>query len=84
MLISLPNGKTISMKVEDYLDMTDAQIKDLMADNYGEYLEDPFAMSFSISDIKEVVNIDEVIEELEEDFPDIEEDYDSLDYEKED
>lgn len=39
MLYQLPNGKVISISVEQYLDMTDQDIQDLMAGNCGDYPE---------------------------------------------
>jgi hypothetical protein len=38
----MPNGKIIEMSVEQYLDMTDDDFQDLMANNYGEEVEDPW------------------------------------------
>jgi hypothetical protein len=42
MLYQLPNGRTIEMSVEQYLDMTDDDFEYLIAHNYGDELEDPF------------------------------------------
>jgi len=36
-LYQLPNGKVINISVELYLDLTDQDIQDLIAGNYGEY-----------------------------------------------
>lgn len=42
MLYQLPNGRTIEMTVEQYLDMTDDDFEYLIAHNYGDELEDPW------------------------------------------
>lgn len=42
MLYQLPNGRTIEMSVEQYLDMTDDDFEYLIAHNFGDELEDPF------------------------------------------
>lgn len=42
MIIQLPNGKTIEMSVEQYLDMSDAAFNALNANSYGETIEDPW------------------------------------------
>lgn len=42
MLYQLPNGRTIEMSVEQYLDMTDDDFEYLMAHNFGDELEDPW------------------------------------------
>lgn len=42
MLYQLPNGRTIEMSVEQYLDMTDDDFEYLIAHNYGDELEDPW------------------------------------------
>lgn len=39
MIYQLPNGKIVHISIEQYLDMTDQDIQDLMAGNYGEYPE---------------------------------------------
>ena len=36
-LYQLPNGKVIHLSVEQYLDLTDQDLQDMMAGNYGEY-----------------------------------------------
>jgi hypothetical protein len=38
----LPNGKTVYLTVEEYLDLTDADIQYLMSLDYGEAILDPF------------------------------------------
>lgn len=42
MLYQLPNGRTIELSVEQYLDMTDDDFEYLIAQNYGDELEDPW------------------------------------------
>ena len=42
MLIQLPNGKTIEMSVEEYLDMSDSDLQYLNSLNYGNEIENPF------------------------------------------
>jgi hypothetical protein len=42
MLYQLPNGRTIEMSVEQYLDMTDDDFAYLIAHNFGDELEDPW------------------------------------------
>lgn len=42
MLYQLPNGRTIEMSVEQYLDMTDDDFEYLVAQNFGDELEDPW------------------------------------------
>lgn len=42
MIYQLPNGKVIEMSVEQYLDMSDDDFEYLMANNYGEEIEDPW------------------------------------------
>jgi hypothetical protein len=39
MIYQLPNGKIVHISTEQYLDMTDQDIQDLMAGNVGEYPE---------------------------------------------
>jgi len=49
MLYQLPNGKCIELKVEQYTGMSDAEwarmLKELEAANWGEEVNDPFAIS---------------------------------------
>ena len=45
MYYQLPNGKTVYLTVEEYLDLTDADIQYLMSIDYGEYIVDPFTGS---------------------------------------
>lgn len=55
MLYQLPNGKTIYMSVEEFLDLTDADIQYLVATNCGESVLNPFAGSAVDSNSKEKV-----------------------------
>lgn len=49
MLYQLPNGKCIELKVEQYAGMSDFEwdrmLKELEAANYGDEVDDPFAIS---------------------------------------
>lgn len=42
MLYQLPTGKVIRLTVEQYLDMTDADIDYMVRMNAGEYISSPF------------------------------------------
>lgn len=45
MLYQLPNGRVIEMSTEQFCDMTDEDFEYLIANNYGEEVEDPFFAS---------------------------------------
>lgn len=45
MIYQLPNGRCIEMSVEQYLRMSDDEINNLIAYNWGEEINDPFAYS---------------------------------------
>jgi hypothetical protein len=45
MLYQLPNGKVITLTVEEYLDLTDNDIQYLMALNAGDYANSPWSNS---------------------------------------
>ena len=45
MLYQLPNGKCIEISIEQYLRMSDDELNMYMAYNYGEEVNDPFALS---------------------------------------
>lgn len=45
MLYQLPTGKVIKLTVEQYLDMTDADIDYMVRMNVGEYVSSPFHAS---------------------------------------
>lgn len=38
MLYQLPDGRVVYLTVEQYLDMSDADIQNLMASNYGDHI----------------------------------------------
>lgn len=42
MLVSNGLGKTINMSVEDYLDITDEEWRDIICSGRGEHIEDAF------------------------------------------
>lgn len=42
MLYQLPNGRVIEMSTEQFCDMTDEDFEYLIANQYGEEVEDPF------------------------------------------
>lgn len=39
---NLPNGKTVYIKPEDLIDLTVEDIQDMMADDSGTFVQDPF------------------------------------------
>lgn len=45
MLYQLPNGKCIEISIEQYLRMSDDELNMYVAYNYGEEINDPFALS---------------------------------------
>lgn len=45
MLYQLPNGKTIEISTEDFLDMDDEDFQNIIASGYGLELTDPFFYS---------------------------------------
>lgn len=45
MIVSLPNGKSIEVSLEQYLRMSDDDFNFLMARNYGDEIADPFHSS---------------------------------------
>lgn len=45
MLIQLPSGKCIELSVEQYLRLSDQDVKELESLSWGEEIEDPFAIS---------------------------------------
>lgn len=42
MYYQLPNGKTVYLTIEEYLDLTDADVQYLMSLDYGEAILNPF------------------------------------------
>lgn len=45
MIYQLPNGKSIFLTVEQYLQLTDKDLNELIADGSCTYIEDPFCDS---------------------------------------
>jgi hypothetical protein len=45
MLYQLPNGKCVEISVEQYLRMSDEELNMFVAYNFGEEVNDPFALS---------------------------------------
>jgi len=45
MIVSLPNGKVVEMSLEQYLRMTDEDFQFMVAQNWGEEINDPFHCS---------------------------------------
>ena len=45
MYYQLPNGKVITITIEQYLEITDLDIQYLMSIDYGEHIIDPFTGS---------------------------------------
>jgi len=77
MLYQLPNGKCIEISIEQYLRMSDDELNMYMAYNYGEEVNDPFALSVlrygSPADKVELIDEDSIVEEDEyiEDLTDV-------------
>ena len=42
MIYQLPSGKVINLSVEQYLEMSDSEIQEIICNNYGSYIESPF------------------------------------------
>ena len=70
MIIQLPNGRIIECSVEQYLSLSDDEIKDLngLSAGYTKEVSDPFYNSFS-KPLLTIINIDddsleELIDEL--------------------
>jgi hypothetical protein len=45
MYYQLPNGKVVTITIEQYLEITDLDIQYLMSIDYGEHIIDPFTGS---------------------------------------
>jgi hypothetical protein len=58
MYYQLPNGKTIWLDISDILDITDQDIRDLIAANAGEHIQSPWHGS-SINKKRESSDYDE-------------------------
>lgn len=84
MIYQMPNGKIIEMSTEQFCDMTDDDFQDLMANNYGDEVEDPWFGSVltstkSYPDIPEIedltqLSFEDKIKPTDLDLPDIVED----------
>jgi len=64
MIYQLPNGKSIEMSIEQYLRMSDDELKNMVAYNFGEEFNDPFIFSV----LRHGLAKEDVEEELENDF----------------
>jgi hypothetical protein len=49
----LPNGKTIYLTIDQYLDLSDEDIQYMMSVDYGEQILNPFADSAVVENVKE-------------------------------
>jgi len=77
MIYQLPNGKTINLSIEDFLQLTDDDIKLLVSMNIGETIINPFQGSVLEDNVKSKI---EYIEELDDyNVEDISDDAYSLD-----
>tara|TARA_R110000796_G_scaffold134646_1_gene250428 strand:+ start:1930 stop:2202 length:273 start_codon:yes stop_codon:yes gene_type:complete len=56
MIIQLPNGRILECSVEQYLSLTDQEIKDLngLSSSYTKEVGDPFYNKFSLHSIIEI------------------------------
>jgi len=80
MIYQLPNGRIIEMTLEQYLDMTDEELKDLngLDNSYSSEVKNPFYKSCLQKSVKEKAeipqerepNLDEIkdIEKMEDDY----------------
>ncbi len=59
MLYQLPNGKVIHMSIEDYLSLTDDDVRFLVSVNAGETIINPFQGSVLQDNIKDDIEYDE-------------------------
>jgi len=77
MLYQLPNGKCIEISIEQYLRMTDDELSMYVAFNYGEEINDPFALSVlkygNVTEKEEIIDDDAITQEEEyvEDLTDV-------------
>lgn len=79
MIYQLPNGKVINLSIEDFLQLTDDDIKLLISANAGEVIIDPFQGSVLEDNVKGKIDY---IEDLDDyDVEDISDDAYSLDNE---
>jgi hypothetical protein len=68
MIYQLPNGKCIELSIEQYLKMTDDELKGFVAYNCGEEYNDPFTHSV----LRHGPAKEEIFEEDEEEVEEIE------------
>jgi len=69
MIYSLPNGKTINISIEDYLNLTDEDIQYMVAYNQGMLIVSPFYGSSINNKVKHtVIDITELIDDTSDDF----------------
>jgi hypothetical protein len=62
MIYQLPNGKCIELSTEQYLKMTDQELKNLIASNCGEEFNDPFIFSvLKLIQIKKYKTMEKII-----------------------
>jgi len=64
MIYQLPNGKSIEMSIEQYLRMSDDELKNMVAYNFGEEFNDPFIFSV----LRHGPAREDIEEELDDDF----------------
>lgn len=64
MFIENGYGKTIQLRIEDYLDMTDEEWQEIIASGHGEVINDPFIDYTGIKNEK-VIPIDDLDGEIE-------------------
>lgn len=83
MLYQLPNGRCIELSLEQFLRMSDDEIKGMVAFNAGEEVNDPFALSVlrygphhTIEDIDDVDDFAELPFEDLTDISDVDKIYD--------
>ena len=78
MIFQLPNGKSIEMSIEQYLNMTDEDLNSFVAFNWGEELNDPFTRSvlqdrsfYSVKEELEIIGYESLSKEDLEDLENI-------------
>ena len=78
MIYQLANGKVIHMSVEDYLDLTDEDLKQLNHSNYGDNPPSPWAENSTPAEVPYLGDEDEDFNEhfgindlAPEDFPEL-------------
>jgi hypothetical protein len=74
MIYQLPNGRIIELSVEQYLDMTDSDVKDLngLSSSYSLECNNPFYNLFAGSSIEKIIGEElELDDEFEPDLFDV-------------